>query len=62
MSIHSLAGLLEDQGDLVGARLLYERALAIFEKALGSNHPYTATARKSLQILLGATLPKSSPP
>jgi Tfp pilus assembly protein PilF len=32
-SLNNLALLLRDQGDLVGARPLYERALAINEKA-----------------------------
>src|SRR5262249_44658590 len=43
-SLNNLALLLQDQGDLAGARLLYERALAINEKALGPEHPATATS------------------
>jgi hypothetical protein len=31
--------LLRDQGDFVTARPLQERALAIYEKALGPEHP-----------------------
>ena len=42
MSLNNLAGLLQDQGDLAGARPLYERALAICEKVLGPEHPDTA--------------------
>src|SRR5262249_29151109 len=37
-SLVNLAELLEAQGDLMGARPLFERALAIFE-ALGPEHP-----------------------
>ena len=36
--------LLQDQGDLAGGAALFERALAIREKALGPEHPDTATA------------------
>jgi hypothetical protein len=39
------------QGDLAAARPLFERALAIFEKALGPDHPDTAIARRSLAAL-----------
>ena len=35
-----------------GARPLYERALAISEKALGPEHPYTATSLNNLAVLL----------
>ena len=38
-SLNNLALLLQDQGDFAGARPLYERALAIREKALGPEHP-----------------------
>ena len=41
-SLNNLALLLMDQGDFAGARPLYERALAICEKALGPEHPDTA--------------------
>ena len=46
-----LAGLLYAQGDLGGARVLYERALAIHEKALGPKHPETVTSRGNLAVL-----------
>ena len=36
------------------ARPLFERALAIFEKALGAEHPNTATSRNNLARLLQA--------
>jgi hypothetical protein len=35
MSLNNLAFLLRAQGDFAGARLLFERALAIHEKVLG---------------------------
>ena len=44
--------LLQDQGDLAAARPLYERALAIREKALGPEHPDTATSLNNLAVLL----------
>jgi CHAT domain-containing protein len=40
--------------DLGGARPLYERALAIWEKELGSNHPDTALGLNNLGHLLAA--------
>jgi len=38
--------------DLAGALPLFGRALAIYEKALGPEHPKTATARNNLANLL----------
>ncbi len=40
------------QGDLAGARPLYQRALAITEKALGPEHPDTAASLNNLASLL----------
>ena len=37
-SLNNLAGLLGDLGDYAGAKPLYERSLAINEKALGAEH------------------------
>jgi Tetratricopeptide repeat len=48
---NNLALLLESQGDLAGARRLYERALAVLENALGPGHPNTAQVRNSLSAL-----------
>ena len=53
-SLNNLARLLQDQGDLAGARPLFERALAIREKALGPEHPDTATSLNNLAVLLQA--------
>jgi hypothetical protein len=39
-------------GDYAGARPLYERALAIFEKVLGKEHPNTKVVRGNLERLL----------
>ncbi len=44
--------MLRAQGDLAGARPLHERALAIFEKALGPEHPDTARSLNNLASLL----------
>jgi tetratricopeptide (TPR) repeat protein len=51
-SLHHLACLLRDQGDLAGARPLHERALAIHEKALGPEDPSTAQSLNDLVRLL----------
>jgi class 3 adenylate cyclase/CRP-like cAMP-binding protein len=50
-SLSLLASLLWDQGDLAKARPLFERALAICEKALGPEHPDTAMMREHLAVL-----------
>jgi tetratricopeptide (TPR) repeat protein len=39
-------------GDYSAARPYYERALAIWEKVLGAEHPYTATSLNNLGLLL----------
>ena len=44
--------MLYTQGDLVAARPLYERALAIREKLLGPEHPATAGSLNDLASLL----------
>ncbi|WP_322512085.1 tetratricopeptide repeat protein, partial [Chloroflexus sp.] len=51
-SLNNLAGLLYQQGDDAAARPLYERALAIRERALGPEHPDTATSLNNLAGLL----------
>jgi tetratricopeptide (TPR) repeat protein len=48
----NLGYLLQAQGDLVGARPYYERALAINEQRLGVNHPNTTIVRENYQALL----------
>jgi tetratricopeptide (TPR) repeat protein len=52
VSLNNLAVLLNDQGDLVGARSLHERALAINEKARGQTHKDTNRTRSHLARLL----------
>jgi tetratricopeptide (TPR) repeat protein len=47
-SLNNLAFLFRAQGDLAGARPLYERALAIREKGLGPDHPDTAQSLNNL--------------
>jgi len=49
---NSLARLLRVQGDYAGARPLYERALAIRERALGPDHPDVANSLNNLATLL----------
>ena len=43
MSLNNLAGLYDNQGQYAKAEPLYQRALAICEKALGPEHPDVAT-------------------
>src|SRR5947209_1735022 len=47
-SLDCLARLYDDQGRYSEAKPLYQRALAIYEKAFGSEHPYTATSVNNL--------------
>jgi hypothetical protein len=49
---NNLAVLLQDQGDLAGARPLHERALAISERVLGPDHPDTERSRNNLADLI----------
>jgi tetratricopeptide (TPR) repeat protein len=51
-SLSNLAHLLKNQGELAGARPLFERALAICEKVLGPEHPDTARSLNNLACLL----------
>jgi hypothetical protein len=44
--------VLQEQGDLVGARPLYERAQVIFEKTIGPEHAGTAMNLSDLGSLL----------
>src|SRR5207237_1429866 len=53
-SLNNLGALLQDMGDLAGARPYYERALAIREQALGLQHPDTAQSLNNLGFLLQA--------
>ncbi|MCP4937229.1 MAG: tetratricopeptide repeat protein, partial [bacterium] len=50
-SLNNLGALLQAQGDYDGAKPYLERALAIFEKLLGSDHPYTIAVRNNLNSL-----------
>ncbi|MEJ7654966.1 MAG: tetratricopeptide repeat protein [Chloroflexia bacterium] len=43
-----------EKGDYTRAEPLYRRALAIHEKALGSEHPDVATSAHNLAALYGA--------
>jgi Flp pilus assembly protein TadD len=50
-SLNNLGYLLQDMGDLVGARPYYERALLISEAKLGKEHPTTKIVRGNLADL-----------
>ena len=47
VSLNNLAVLLKNQEKYEEAAALYQRALAIFEAALGSEHPKVVTCRKN---------------
>jgi tetratricopeptide (TPR) repeat protein len=51
-SLDNLASLLQQQGNLTGARRLFERALAINESALSPEHPNLNQVRCNLARLL----------
>jgi tetratricopeptide (TPR) repeat protein len=51
-TVNNIAGLLRNQGKYEDALLLYQRALAIWEKALRPNHPNTATSMNNMAELL----------
>ena len=51
-SLNNLAGLYDDQGQYAKAEPLYQRALAIREKALGPEHPDVATCLENYALLL----------
>jgi hypothetical protein len=44
--------VLHAQGEFAAARPLYERALAINEKVLGSHHPHTVMTQRNLTRLI----------
>jgi hypothetical protein len=46
--LNDLGVILRGQGDLDGARTLFERALSIHEAHLGADHPETVTNRQNL--------------
>ena len=53
IDLNNLGLVLEAQGDLEGAKALYERALHIFKKFLGNDHPNTKTVQGHLRRLEG---------
>ena len=59
---NNLAALYEAQGRYAEAEPLYKRALAIYEKALGPEHPNVATSLHNLALLYEAQsrLPRPS--
>jgi hypothetical protein len=52
MTLNNLAVLLKKQGEYEEAAALYRRAIAIFEAALGAEHPKVVTCQKNLEALL----------
>jgi tetratricopeptide (TPR) repeat protein len=50
-ALNNLADLLKAQGDLTGARPLFERSLMIFEKVFGPEHPKANLVRTNLARL-----------
>ena len=49
--MNNLGLVLKALGDLEAAKLHFERALGIFEKQPGPDHPSTRTVRDNLQAL-----------
>ncbi len=54
-ALNNLAVLYKNQGRYTEAEPLYKRALAIFEKALGPEHPSVATSLENYAVLLRET-------
>ncbi len=54
-SLNNLAELYRAQGQYAQAEPLYKRALVVFEKALGPDHPDVATSLNNLAALYRAT-------
>ncbi len=54
-SLNNLAALYEVQGNYAEAEPLYQRSLAIQEKALGPEHPDVATSLENYAALLRQT-------
>ena len=52
ISLNNLASLYYAQGQYAKAELLYRRALAIHEKAVGAEHPNVATCLENYAFLL----------
>jgi len=55
LSLTNLAVLLMDQGELAAALALLERALAIREQVLGTDHPDTTSVRAKLERLIATS-------
>jgi len=49
--VNNLGSVLQDMGDLAGARAAYERALAIFRRFYGEDHPHTQIVLGNLRAL-----------
>ncbi len=54
-SLDGLAGLYQAQGRYAEAEPLHKRSLAIFEKALGPEHPHVVTSLENYAALLRKT-------
>jgi hypothetical protein len=52
--LHQTALYLYDRAQFTQAEPLYQEALMIYEKTLGSDHPYTGIARRSYRQFLAA--------
>jgi hypothetical protein len=51
IDVNNLGMVLKELGDLPGARANYERALKIFKKFLGDDHPNTRLVQRNLDAL-----------
>jgi tetratricopeptide (TPR) repeat protein len=55
MTLNNLAVLYKTAGEYAQAKPLYQRALAIFEAAVGPTHPKVITCRRNYAQLLRET-------
>jgi len=51
IDLNNLGLVLQDSGDLKGARANFEQALQILEMSLGKDHPKTQLVKENLGIL-----------
>src|SRR5262249_47026198 len=51
-SLHDLAALLHQMGDLLGAEVLFRRALEVRRDCLGAGHPETLASQHGLALVL----------
>jgi hypothetical protein len=61
MTLNNLAVLLKAQGELNESALFYQRALAVFQSVLKSDHPKLIRCRKNYASLLKVLAMRETP-